>query len=234
MEKIIEILLKRINFSLFLVGTVLVLISVLRIEEPSKFAFNPLEKPQSIIVMIIGIVIIAFALVGIWQKMQIENQNSKLSLGNNDLLNLMKPAEDAVDHYDQIIKCDGILNDLYIGDAEKVDKMPEERRWTYEIQDIIIKIWGDKLSLEYKALVNSPHCKKTEVYLSYGSGIYNDGVAHILYSYKKVDKDAGCPNWIGNMVLRVPKRGKIIGYWITTNVNADNKFPFGTIILVRK
>lgn len=140
-------------------------------------------------------------------------------------------------HGEQILEkiiCDeATLLDTCLGDDNGITEMPEERGWTYELDDVVINIYKDnKLSLEYEALIKSPDCKKTQVYKSYGMGPFINGVAYIIYSFE--EKKTGSPNWKGAMVLRVPDWGEIVGYWLTTNVKSDTKFPVGIIRLKRK
>jgi hypothetical protein len=212
--KIIEILSDHIELIMIILGLATILIAAFgRI--PYLEVLPEMRPSWRIFTAVVGILVIITGLVALW--FDISRVNGPVGPDGEVL---------------ETIKCEGTLVDSYLGNSEKVVDMPEERRWTYELEDVLIKIYPNELSLEYNALIKSPHSKSTEVYRSYGSGPFIGGVAHIIYSYEKME--TGSPSWKGAMVLRVPQRGLISGYWLTTDVNRDDKFPMGTITLKRQ
>jgi len=130
------------------------------------------------------------------------------------------------------ILCEGELKDLYLGDLEKIVEMPKERRWTYGLSHIEMKIYKDVLSLEFEAWIDSPHKPGVhEDYKFYGSGPHIDDVGFLTYSFHELNDKS---SWDGVMVLQIPRRGVMEGFWLTTNVNKGDKFPIGSITLKRK
>ncbi|MDY7036038.1 MAG: hypothetical protein SV375_07755 [Thermodesulfobacteriota bacterium] len=232
MKELFEILGKRISTILVSLGLVTFIIAAAgKIPLPGEDLTIP--GYWKISVAIVGVAILLVGIIGAWFESRREpssGETKKVKCESKPSADRMSPPEKQII---EEFQCEGTLFDTYIADPEKIVDMPRERRWLYELKDVLIKIYKDnRLSLEYKALVKSPHGNFTEVYKSYGSGPFVDGVAHIIYSFNEID--TGSPNWKGSMVLQVPRRGSIVGYWITTNVNRDNKFPMGTINLKRK
>lgn len=168
-----------------------------------------------------------------YQKLQLENEllKEKLAKSNNEnkISNYFVQPDDQVI---EEIKCEGILVDSYLAGSEQWENMPEERAWKYELEDVVIKIYPNEISLEYVANVKHPGDVAIEVYKSYGKGLFTGEKGFIIYKYEEIRK--GFPNWEGMMLLRVPRRGRIYGFWMTTGVNRDDKFPIGRIELRRK
>ena len=218
-EKIIEILSSRIQLTMIILGLITILIAALGTVPIPNMNLR-IDFYWRIFIAIIGIVLYFPGIMALWYYIR------------QDINSAREKTKQVADKIIETIACEGTLADLYIGDSEKVVKMPEERRWIYELQNVLIKIYHNELSLEYKALIKTPHSNSTEIYRSYGSGSFIDGVAYIVYSYDEIKTRS--PNWKGVMVLRVPRRGLISGYWLTTDVNRDDKFPIGLITLKRK
>ncbi len=231
MKEIIESLSKRIQLAIIVIGLITFFIAVIGIV-PIPNNNLPIPSFWRILIAIIGIVLLLEGIIGVWFYIY---QDLSLTKGNqhtSKFSSSLKKIEEPVGQIVETITCEGTLVDLYLGNSEKVIEMPQERRWIYELQDVLIKIYQNELSLEYKALIKIPYSGSTEVYRSYGSDPFIDGVAHLMYSYEEVK--TGSPNWKGVMVLRVPRRGSIIGYWLTTDVNKGESFPMGIITLKRK
>lgn len=231
MKEIIEILSKRIQLAVIVIGLITFFIAAIGIV-PIPNNNLPIPPFWRIPIAIIGIALLLEGIIGVWFYIYQELSLTKRNQHKFKFSSSVKKMEELAEQIIETITCEGTLVDLYLGNSEKVIEMPKERRWIYELQDVLIKIYQNELSLEYKALVKSPYSSSTEVYKCYGSGPFIDGVAHLMYSYH--EEKTGSPNWKGVMVLRVPRRGSIIGYWLTTNVIEDKKFPMGIINLKRK
>jgi len=130
------------------------------------------------------------------------------------------------------IECEGFFVDLYLGELDKIVDMPADRAWKYEPYDIRLKLYSNEMTIEFKTKVKHPDNESLEVYKIFGKGPLIGDVGFIIYSYEEIN--TGSPNWKGVMVLRIPKRGMINGYWLTIGVNNDDKCPIGKISLKRK
>jgi hypothetical protein len=131
------------------------------------------------------------------------------------------------------IECEGSLVDLYICDSDSLIEMPEERKWTYDLYDIVLKKYTNNISLEFKTKIKHPYSATIENYKTYGRGLRIADTAFIIYSFEEMGK--GHTSWKGVMVLRVPTIGAMNGYWLTTGViGKDQKFPLGRITLTKK
>ena len=233
MKDLIEILSKRIQLAVIVIGVIMILIGA-----SGKIPFTEEEWAVDgafwkYTIAVFGIVLLLEGILGVWFYFRQEAFKNKVTQAKVQSSHLTDNNTGLEDKIIERIECEGTLCDTNLGDSEKIIQMPDERLWCYELKNVVIKRYkNNRLSLEYEALIQSPHDKSTEIYKSFGSGPFIDGVAHILYSFEK--SKTGSPNWKGSMVLRMPKRGSIIGYWLTTNVNADNRFPIGRINLKRK
>lgn len=221
MWETIKGLFKHTHLTVIVCGLLMVVIASLDAMPGSGNEPIPIRDDSRSVLIAVGILAFIVGVAGWWLKMRSES--------SQPLLTQSPPKGEPT----ETIKCNGELVDSYLGDFEQIVEMPKERRWKYSLSHIEIKIYQHVLSLEFEALIDSPHNPDVhEAYKCFGLGPFKRGVGFLTYSFSEVDQ--GSASWKGLMVLQIPSRGIINGFWVTTHVNKGEKFAIGTIVLTRK
>ncbi len=126
----------------------------------------------------------------------------------------------------------GSMKDLFLLCNNKIDKMPLDRGWRYELSDVLIKQHPRNIRIDFTLKIKYPtKAAGIDIFRCSGFGPFDGTVAYVKYGLYSDAKKFSDARWSGVMVLRIPKAGNIKGVWLTTSTNKDCVFPIGSITL---